>query len=108
MLINELVDDLRWQIDPDIEDAIFVLSFESLEKVSLYIGDDCMRATEVVMVPVAVCLAVTETLLAYAAVCKQVVNEFYRKDLDFIIVFKSTHADVVSLGDVKEYAVYKE
>lgn len=108
VLVDELVDDLRRQVHPDVEDPVLALAFESLEQVALNIGHDGVSATEVVMVPLTVRLSVSEALLADATVGEQVVDKLDRQDFDLVVVLEAADADVVAFGDVEEDTVDEE
>ena len=108
VLVDELIDDLRRQVHPDVEDPILALAFESLEQVALNIGNDCVSATEVVMVPFTVRLSVSKAFLADAAVGEQVVDKLNRKDFDLVVVLEAADADVVALCDVEKDTVDEE
>ena len=62
VLIDELVDDLRWQVDPDVEDSVFLCPLEGLNKIFLDIGNDRMGPSEVVLVPISVRLTIIGAL----------------------------------------------
>lgn len=63
MLVDELIDDLRWKVNPDVKDSIFTLLFESLKQVFLYVAHDSMRSAKVELVPLSIGLPVADALL---------------------------------------------
>lgn len=105
MLIDELVDNLRGQVNPNVEDSVFIFAFKSLEQVLFHIGNDRMCPAEIHLVPTTVCLAVANSLGADLAISKQVVDELDREDFNLIDLLKSADVDVVALSDVKEHTV---
>lgn len=108
VLIDELVDDLRRQVNPDVEDSVLVFAFKSLEQVLFHIGHDCMSPAEIHLVPAPVCLAVANTLSADLAISKQMVDEFNGEDFNLIDFLKSADVDVVAFSDVEEHTVNEE
>ena len=108
VLVNELVHDLRRKVDPDVQDSIFCLVFEGLEKVLLDVADDGVRATKVQLVPLPIRLSVSDALLANRSIGQQVVNEFDGEHLDLVVLFEAADVDVIALRDVQEDAVDEE
>ena len=68
VLIDELVDNLGRQVNPNVEDSVLIFAFKSLEQVLFHIGHDRMSSAEIHLVPAAVSLAVTNTLSADLAI----------------------------------------
>ena len=75
VLINELIDDLGRQVNPNVENSVLILSLEGFEEVLLDVGDDGVGAPKVQLVPCTVSLAVVDALLADGPVGEQMVDE---------------------------------
>ena len=54
MLVNELIDNLGRQVNPDVENTVLTLLFEGFKEILLYIADDGVCTTKVQLVPLAV------------------------------------------------------
>lgn len=108
VLIDELVDDLRGQVNPNVQNPVLWRPLEGFNKVLLDVGDYRVGPAKVVLVPVTVGLTFIGALLTERSVGQKVVDEFNRKDLDLVILFESTNVDVVSLCDVKEDTIDEE
>ena len=67
-----------------------------------------MSPAEIHLVPATICLAIANSLSAYLAISKQVVNELDGEDFNLIDLLKSADVDVVALSDVKEHTIDKE
>ena len=100
MLVDELIYDLRGQIDPNVQDSVFSLALESLEEIFLNIANNGMCSAKVELVPASVCLTITDSLRTNLAISKQVVDEFDWEDLNLAVFFKSADIDVVTFRDV--------
>ena len=108
MLIDELVDDLWRQVNPDVKDAILGLVLERLEQVFLDVAHDGVRAPKVQLVPLAVRLTAADALLANRSVGQQMVDELDGEHLDLVVLLEAAHIDMVSLRDVQEDTVDEE
>ena len=108
VLIDELIDDLRRQVDPNVQDSVFSFAFESLEQILLDITYDGMCSTKVELVPASICLAVSGPFRTNLAICKQMVNELDRKNLNLAVLFKPAHIDVVTFRDVQKDTINEE
>ena len=67
-----------------------------------------MRPAEVDLVPLTIGLVASDTLLAYRSVGKQVVDELDWEYLNFIILFETTHIDVVTLCNIQKDTIDEE
>ena len=47
MLVNELIDNLGRQVNPDVENAVLTLLFEGFKEILLNIADDGVCPTKV-------------------------------------------------------------
>ena len=108
VLVDEVVNNLWGQLDPDVEDSVLTLALESLEQVLLDIRDNRVRSSEVVLIPFPVALAIRNTLLADRTVGEQVVDELNREHLDLIICLELACGEMATLRNVQEDAVDEE
>lgn len=68
VVVHELVNDLRRQVDPNVKDPVLIAILECLLQVLLNIGDDHMGATEVHRIPLTITLPLGRPLLADSSV----------------------------------------
>ena len=108
VLVDEVIDNLWRQFEPDVEDSVLTLALESLEQVLLDIRDNRVRSSEVELIPFAVALAIGNTLLADGSVGEQVVDELNREHLDLIICLELACVKMATLRNVQEDAVDEE
>lgn len=108
MLIDELVDNLRRQVDPDVEDSVLTLPLEGFKQIFLNIRHDGMGPSKVEMVPLTIRLVASDTLLANRSISQQMIDELDGEYFDLMIFFKSTHIDVVTLSYIQKDTVDKE
>ena len=108
MLVDELVDNLRGEVNPNVKNSVFALAFKGIEKVLLDVGDDGMSPTEVKLVPLSISLSRADSLLADGTISQQMIDEFNRKNLDLGSLLETTHIDVIALRDIEEHTVDKE
>ena len=108
VLVDEEVNNLWRQLEPDVENSVLTLALESLEQVLLDIRDNRVRSSEVVLIPFPVALAIRNTLLADGSVGEQVVDELNREHLDLIICLELACGEMATLRNVQEDAVDEE
>lgn len=68
VVFNELVDDLLWQIYPDIQDALLLFVFEGILQVFLHVLHYYLSSTEVWSIPLSIGLFILLSLLTYTPV----------------------------------------
>lgn len=90
VVLHELVDDLGGQIDPDVQNTIFMFIFEGVLEVLFHICYDSLGPGEVEGVPLAVCEFIGGLpLLADGTVGQQVVKELNAEYFDFVDFFEN-------------------
>ena len=108
MLIDELIDNLRGQVDPDVKDSIFGLILEGLEQVLLDVAHDGVSATKIELVPMTVGLSITDTLLTNRSVSEQMIDKFDREHLNLVIFLEAADIYMVALRNVQENTINEE
>ena len=54
VLVDELVDDLRGKVHPNVKNSVLTFAFKGIKKVLLNVGDNGMSSAEVQLVPLSV------------------------------------------------------
>jgi len=108
VLVNELVDNLRGKVYPDVENTVLLAIFESVLQVLLDVGDDDLCSRKIQRVPGAVGLPVQLSLFADGTIREQVVEKLNAQNFDLLNRLEDTYVHVMSLGDVQEDTVDEE
>ena len=108
VLVDEEVNNLWRQFEPDVENSVLTLALESVEQILLDIRDNRVRSPEVELIPFPVALAIGNALLADGSVGEQVVDELNREHFDLIIRLELARVEMPTLRNVQEDAVDEE
>jgi hypothetical protein len=109
VLVDVLVNYLGRQIDPNIQNTLFILDvFETVKQVALSRRSDLVGAHEVILVPAAVRLAPFLSLCASSSVGEEVVEKLNAEGRDVFYVTEDTHVDVLATSDIQENAIDEE
>ena len=76
MLVDKLIDDLRRQVDPDVQDSIFALAFKSIKQVLLDARNNRVSSAKVQFIPLAIGLTVIDALLTHSSVGEKMIDKF--------------------------------
>ena len=107
MTADELVDNLRGQIDPDIKDTVLIsIILERILQILLDSLDHFLGSLEVVDVPLVIGLALI--LIANGAIGKQMIEKLNRQNVDGVEIFQCWNVDVLAFCDVQEDTVDEE
>jgi len=87
MTADELIDNLRGQIDPDIKDTVLIsIILERILQILLDSLDHFLGSLEVVDVPLVIGLALI--LIANGAIGKQMIEKLNRQNVDGVEIFQ--------------------
>ena len=107
MTADELIDNLRGQIDPDIKDTVLIsIILERILQILLDSLDHFLGSLEVVDVPLVIGLAFI--LIANGAIGKQMIEKLNRQNVDGVEIFQCWNVDVLAFCDVQEDTVDEE
>ena len=107
MTADELIDNLRGQIDPDIKDTVLIsIILERILQILLDSLDHFLGSLEVVDVPLVIGIALI--LIANGAIGKQMIEKLNRQNVDGVEIFQCWNVDMLAFCDVQEDTVDEE
>ena len=81
MTVDELIDNLGWQVNPDVEDTVFLLVLlESVLQILFNSLNKLFSSLKVMNIPLVICL--TFILVTDGSIRKQMVEKLYWKHVD--------------------------
>ena len=100
MLVDELVDNLGWKVNPDVKNTILISIFECFLQIFLNIWNDDMGSSKVVCVPFAIWLPLGHSLLTDTPVGKEMVDELNWENFNIVKLLENWNVYVTSLRDI--------